>query len=125
MAKMEQQVNINAISRIATGTRFKGEIESPTDLRIDGVFEGKIDCKGRVVVGENAVVNAEVVCENFDLFGRLSGNLTVRNVLSLMEGCNLNGDIEVNKLVVELGATFNGNCKMLQKKEASAAAQTK
>lgn len=117
MAKMEQQVSVNAVSRIANGTKFKGEIESPTDLRIDGVFEGRIDCKGRVVVGEGASVNAEILCENLDLFGTVSGNLTVRNVLSLMEGCKMTGDIQVHKLVVELGATFNGNCKMLEKTE--------
>lgn len=117
MAKMDQQININAVSRIANGTKFNGEIESPTDLRIDGVFTGKIDCKGRVVIGEGANVNAQIKCENLDLYGNVSGNLTVHNVLSLMEGCNLTGDIQVKKLVVELGAVFNGNCKMLEEKK--------
>ena len=117
MAKMDQQININAVSRIANGTKFNGEIESPTDLRIDGVFMGKIDCKGRVVIGEGANVNAQIKCENLDLYGNVSGNLTVHNVLSLMEGCNLTGDIQVKKLVVELGAVFNGNCKMLEEKK--------
>lgn len=114
---MDQQININAVSRIANGTKFNGEIESPTDLRIDGVFMGKIDCKGRVVIGEGANVNAQIKCENLDLYGNVSGNLTVHNVLSLMEGCNLTGDIQVKKLVVELGAVFNGNCKMLEEKK--------
>ena len=45
-------VNVNEVSRISTGTVIKGEINSPNDIRIDGVFEGKIFSKGRVVVGE-------------------------------------------------------------------------
>lgn len=119
MAKMDQQININAVSRIANGTKFNGEIESPTDLRIDGEFVGKIDCKGRVVIGEGANVNAQIECENLDLFGNVSGDLTVHNVLSLMEGCQITGDIQVRKLVVELGAVFNGSCKMLAEKKES------
>lgn len=35
-------VNVNEVSRISTGTVLKGEINSPVDLRIDGIFEGRI-----------------------------------------------------------------------------------
>ena len=51
--------NINEVSRIATGTVFKGEIESKSDIRIDGTFDGKINSTGRVVVGEGANVKGE------------------------------------------------------------------
>ena len=47
-------VNVNEVSRISTGTVLKGEINSPVDLRIDGIFEGRIFSSGRVVVGEKA-----------------------------------------------------------------------
>lgn len=114
---MEQSININAISRIAAGTIVKGEIVSPTDFRLDGSFEGKIECKGKLVVGESATIKGDVICENIDLFGKLEGNLLVHNVLSMMDGCQILGDIQTHKLVVELGASFTGNCKMVDKEK--------
>ncbi len=114
MAKItEQNVNVNEVSRISTGTVIKGEISSPNDLRIDGSFEGKIASKGRVVVGEKAVINGDIVCENLDLWGKITGTLHVKDTLSLKAGSRIKGDINVKRLAVELGAHFDGNCHML------------
>ena len=113
MAKMEPVVNANAISRISAGTVIKGEILSPCDIRIDGTFEGKIQSKGRVVVGESALIKGDIVCDNIDLWGRVEGNVFVKDTLNLKEGCHMNGNLNIRKLSVELGSTFNGNCKMI------------
>lgn len=122
MATKEQPSgNINAVSRISAGTVFKGEIESKSDIRIDGTFDGKIATGGRVVVGEGALVKGEVSCENADIFGTFDGNITVRDILSLKSACNVKGDLEVSKLSVELGASFDGTCKMIRKQQPAAA----
>ena len=57
---MEPTVNVNEVSRISTGTVVKGEISSSNDIRIDGTFEGKIKSKGRVVVGEKALIKGDL-----------------------------------------------------------------
>ena len=111
MAKTEPVVNVNSISRISAGTVIKGEILSPTDIRIDGTFEGRVQSKGRVVVGESATIKGDIVCENIDLWGKVEGNLFVKDTLSLKEGCVVDGNLHIRRLAVELGATFNGNCK--------------
>lgn len=113
MAKTEPVVNANSISRISTGTVIKGEIISPNDLRIDGTFEGKIQSKGRVVIGESANIKGDIVCDNIDLWGKLEGNVFVKSTLALKEGCEVNGNLHIKKLSVDLGATFNGTCKMI------------
>ena len=117
MAKMESVVNANAISRISAGTVIKGEILSPCDIRIDGTFEGKIHSKGRVVVGESAHIKGDIVCDNIDLWGKVEGNVFVKDTLNLKEGCTVNGNLNIRKLSVELGATFNGNCKMISESD--------
>jgi len=114
MAKtLEPVVNVNEVSRISSGTIIKGEITSPNDIRIDGTFEGKINSKGRVVVGDKAVISGDIICENVDFWGKMTGSLYVKDTLSLKEGCKVNGDIHIKRLAVELGAQFNGNCRML------------
>ena len=117
MAKTEPVVNVNSISRISVGTVIKGEILSPTDIRIDGTFEGRVQSKGRVVVGESAVIKGDIVCENIDLWGKVEGNLFVKDTLSLKEGCVVDGNLHIRRLAVELGATFNGNCKTITEAE--------
>ena len=117
MAKSEPNLNVNSISRISAGTVIKGEILSPYDIRIDGTFEGKVQTKGRVVIGESAHIKGDVICENVDLWGKMEGNLYVKDTLSLMEGCSMDGNLHVRRLAVELGSTFNGNCRMITEAE--------
>jgi cytoskeletal protein CcmA (bactofilin family) len=117
MAKTETTVNVNSISRISAGTVIKGEIISPSDIRIDGTFEGKVQSKGRVVIGETAVISGDIVCSDVDLWGKVEGNIFVKDTLALKEGCVVNGNLHVRKLSVELGATFNGNCKTITEAE--------
>ena len=113
MAKIEMTSNVNAISRISAGTVIKGEIISPCDIR----FEGKVTAKGRVVIGETAVIKGDIVCVNIDLWGKVDGNIYVKDTLALKEGCVINGNLHIKRLAVELGSTFNGNCKMITEAE--------
>ena len=117
MAKTEPTVNVNSISRISAGTVIKGEVISPTDIRIDGTFEGRVQSKGRVVIGESAIIKGDIVCENVDLWGKVEGNLFVKDTLSLKDGCVVSGNLHIRRLSVELGATFNGNCKTITEAE--------
>ena len=113
MAKLESEVNVNSISRISAGTIIKGEIVSPYDIRIDGTFEGKVQTKGRVVIGEKAYVQGDIICSNIDLWGKVEGNVFVKDTLALKEGCAVHGNLHIKRLSVELGSTFNGNCRMI------------
>ena len=117
MAKLETEMNVNSISRISAGTIIKGEITSPYDIRIDGTFEGKVQTKGRVVVGQKANVQGDIICGNIDLWGKVDGNVYVKDTLSLKEGCTVNGNLHIRRLSVELGATFNGSCRTITEAE--------
>ena len=117
MASQTNTVNVNSVSRISAGTVIKGEIQSPYDLRIDGTFEGKVQTKGRVVIGESAIIKGDIIGENVDLWGRVEGDLYVKDTLALKEGCKMNGNINVSRLSVELGATFNGTCRTITEEE--------
>ena len=111
--KMDNSVNVNEVSRIAAGSVFKGELSSPGDIRIDGEFEGKIFSKGRVVVGEKAIVKGDIICVNVDFCGTMTGNFFVKETLTLKKGCQVDGDLNIKRLQVELDARFNGSCRMI------------
>lgn len=105
--------NSNEISRISAGTVIKGEISSPSDLRIDGTFQGKIYSKGKVTVGDKAIINGDVIAQNVEFAGTIKGNFFVKDTLSLKSSCRVDGDLNTRRLQMELDATFNGNCRMI------------
>lgn len=110
-------VNVNEVSRISTGTVLKGEINSPVDLRIDGIFEGRIFSSGRVVVGEKAEIKGEIFCENLDFWGKMDGSIYVRDTLTLKDTSRVKADLHIQHLVVEYGAHFDGQCSTLEEGE--------
>ena len=119
---MDTNVNMNEVSRISAGTVFNGEISSSNDIRIDGQFEGRINSKGRLVVGERAVVNGDVM----DFSGTMvKGTFYVMDTLSLKAGCSVDGDLRFKRLQVDLDAKINGNLRVLNEKEFDQIARQK
>ena len=124
MAKLNDQfVNVNEVSRVSSGTIIKGEMSSPNDIRIDGTFEGKIFSNGKVVVGEKAVVTGDIICTNVDFWGKMRGNFSVKDTLSLKDTCNVEGDLHIKRLQIELDAKFNGTCRMISEDEFASLTQ--
>ena len=104
--------NSSTINLVGTGTVINGDIQSKSDIRIDGILKGSVKTKGKLVVGSSGVVEGDVVCENADVSGEIKAKITVSQVLSLKSTSKLSGDIVTNKLSIEPGATFSGSCSM-------------
>ena len=107
----------NSVSRISAGTIIKGEIVSPNDIRIDCSFEGILKVKGKVVVGNTATVKGDIICDNADIYGKLDGTVYVKDTLGLKDGCTVNANLNIRRISVELGSTFNGKCRMINEGE--------
>lgn len=106
----EQQVLERNI--IGKNTSIVGDIISEGDFRIDGKVEGNINTTGRVVIGQIGNVKGIVTCNNTDIEGDFSGELTVNNMLTVKATAKISGDISISKLSVEPGAEFNATCFM-------------
>ena len=99
-------------SKIDKNTVLKGSIKAKTDIRIDGKLVGDVETVGRVIIGREASVIGKVLCANADVEGIFKGNLTVSGTLSLKTGSNVEGEVFIQKLIVDSGAIFNANCSM-------------
>jgi len=102
----------SSVNLVGVGTKIEGKINSEGDIRIDGYVRGSITTSAKIVIGETAKVNGDISCQFADISGKIKGKVTVQEVLTLKGKAVLNGDIITNKLVVEPGATFDGNCIM-------------
>lgn len=106
------ELNTSSINLIGAGTIINGEVISNGDVRIDGTVVGSVSTKGKVVVGNTGNVEGEIVCQNADVSGKIKGNISVSEILSLKATANLVGDIIASKLSIEPGANFMGSCSM-------------
>ena len=114
---VEPEVIVNHVSRISDGTVIKGELSSDCDVRIDGQVEGKLFSKGRIVVGPQAKLVGGLACQNVDFWGTMTGDIFVKDVLTVKNKAVIEGNINVNKLQVEMGASINGSCHMITPEE--------
>ena len=104
--------NNSVVNIIGQGTSILGDINSNSDIRVDGTLKGSIKTEGKVVLGREGVVEGDVICQNADISGIIKAKITVSNLLSLKETAKLKGDIVTNKLSIEPGAEFTGSCSM-------------
>ena len=93
-----------AHNALTAETTIVGKIVSQKDIRIDGTLEGRLECQGKVVIGETGQVIGDIVAVNAEVVGRITGNVMVA----------LEGDIQARRLAIQPGAVLNGKCTMLQ-----------
>ena len=110
--KMENSSQSKERNIVSQGTKIIGSISSEGDFRIDGILEGDIDVKGKLVVGKKGEVEGKIKASNLDVEGKVKGNIIVSNLLFLKNTATINGDIKTSKLSIENGAVFNVNCNM-------------
>lgn len=113
--KLENSKNlqlVQSVTLIATGTTILGDVNSENDVRIDGKVVGNILAKGRVVLGEYAVVDGTITAINAEIAGSVNGSLQISEVTLIKATGKILGDLTTLKLVVEPGAVFSGNCIM-------------
>lgn len=86
--------------------------DDPVNLRINGNFEGTLDTRGKLMVGEDADIKANLTGENISIGGTIRGDIKAKNSLSVSSTAHVTGDIETPVLSVESGAVINGNLNM-------------
>ncbi len=102
----------NVLNTIARGTVLEGKITTKGDIRIEGRVIGTVICDAKLVIGENGSVEGMIDARNAYIAGAVKGQVVVRDLLQLQEKGHIEGDIFTQKLSVQIGATFTGNCRM-------------
>ena len=102
----------HSLNSLVHGTIVEGTVKSESDIRVDGVIKGSLNCSAKVIIGPTGFVEGEVRCVNAVIEGRFEGNLSVAELLNVRETAKVVGDVKTNKLIVQSGAVFSVSCKM-------------
>ncbi|MEN6479199.1 MAG: polymer-forming cytoskeletal protein [Anaerolineales bacterium] len=100
-------------------TRFKGNIIADGNIRIDGLYEGRIETAGNVIIGPEARVLADIVATVVQVWGAVQGNVMTRGRLEILPTGRVFGNLRVASLLIDEGGIFRGECIMGADEEQS------
>ncbi len=105
----------DVVAAIGKSVQIRGELQGSEDLLVDGMVEGTIALKeGRLTIGPNARVKANVSARDIVVMGAIEGNLQASGRIELRTGCRVTGDLKSARLSVEEGATYSGRVDLLK-----------
>ena len=94
------------------GTEVTGELHFSNTLRIDGSFHGSIVGADRLIIGEQAVVHADIKVGDIEIRGKVFGNVEVRKQAEIFSTGRLCGDLQASVLIIQAGAVLEGRSRM-------------
>ncbi|MFH1753217.1 MAG: polymer-forming cytoskeletal protein [Candidatus Omnitrophota bacterium] len=117
---MRKREKIEKVLDVDASMQGNMVFRDPVNLRINGTFEGSLDIKGSLVIGENAVVKANIKGEIVTVAGTVKGDILATTSLSMVPPARVIGNVRTPILSVVEGAIFEGNSRMINDKEPRA-----
>jgi len=91
---------------------FKGTLSFEGTVRIDGKFEGKVNTKDTLVIGETGDMQADMEVGTLVCKGKLRGTVVASKKIEMYPASKITGNIQTPALSIELGAVLDGNLNM-------------
>jgi cytoskeletal protein CcmA (bactofilin family) len=106
------------------GTNVTGELEFAGTLRIDGNFQGSISTADNLIIGEHAVVHADIKVGEIEIHGQFFGTIDAKTRVEVFPSGRVRGDIHTPVLCTNPGALLDGGIRMADERSDEAATPT-
>jgi cytoskeletal protein CcmA (bactofilin family) len=100
------------LSLLGKNARFKGTIMFEGTARIDGRLEGDISTDGILVIGEEAVVEGNIVARTVICAGSITGDIVASERVELVAPAVLTGHVKTPRLSLQEGVSFLGTSEV-------------
>ena|ERR1700688_3040632 len=94
------------------GCRVSGKLSFDGPARIDGQVDGEIHAKESIVIGESAVVTAQIKAASVVVAGKISGDIVAAQRIEIRPSAKVLGNVTAPVLIIHEGALFEGHCSM-------------
>jgi len=111
-APAETRSNAEGRAYLDSGSKISGKLLFEGATRIDGQVDGEITAKESLVIGESAVVTAQIKANAIIVAGKVSGDITATQRLEIRPSARVIGNLASPVLIVHEGAMFEGHCSM-------------
>lgn len=98
------------------GSHFKGDLTFEDTMRIDGRFEGTIRSSNDLIIGDTAVIDADILVGSISVSGTVRGKVVARNKIEIHPAGKVYAELSAPILKIEEGALFQGACAMEMEK---------
>ena len=102
---------------LGQGAEFIGKLIFNGAVRIDGSFQGEIYGQGSLVVGEGAMIKANIAVKSIYISGDVQGDIEVKEKINIHSKGKFSGNVHTPAFIMEEGATFDGTSHMARMME--------
>jgi cytoskeletal protein CcmA (bactofilin family) len=102
---------------LGKGAEFIGKLIFNGAVRIDGDFQGEVYGQGSLVIGEGALVKANIAVNSVYIAGDVQGNIDVKEKINIHSTGKFSGDVRTPVFIMEEGALFDGRSHMAEAAE--------
>lgn len=97
---------------IDEGSEIEGRYTFRGTVMLNGRFKGEITSEDTLIIGERAVLIADIRAGRVMVSGQVTGNLRAMERIDLKPTARVFGDVEAPVVVLEEGVLFEGHCRM-------------
>src|SRR5213078_1692455 len=109
-AKQAAQGEITTL--LGRGAAFEGKLTFDGTVRIDGRFKGEVFSDDVLVIGEGAIVEAEIDIGEVIVQGTVVGNIKAKRSIEIHAPGRVKGDLHTPNLQIDKGVIFEGRSFM-------------
>jgi cytoskeletal protein CcmA (bactofilin family) len=97
---------------LGRGAAFEGKLTFEGTVRIDGRFRGEVFSDDTLVIGEGALVEAEIDIGEVIIQGTVVGNVKAKRSIEIHAPGRVKGDVHTPSLQIDKGVIFEGRSFM-------------
>jgi cytoskeletal protein CcmA (bactofilin family) len=105
-----------------SGSHLEGELRFEASFRVDGKLTGIVRSEGDLIVGESGEVEGELYVGQIFVSGTVRGTIHASRKIQIAPNGKVFAELDTPSLVIEDGATFEGQCAMSRDAARAAAA---
>jgi len=94
---------------------FSGTLKTDDSLLIKGLIHGDIETDNVIVIGPEAIINANITAKSLQCFGTIKGDVKVMDEVYFHDNSKVTGDVCTPAVSIEKGCVINGKIKMINK----------
>jgi cytoskeletal protein CcmA (bactofilin family) len=97
---------------LGRGATFEGKLTFDGTVRIDGRFKGEVFSDDTLVIGEGAIVEAQIDIGEVIIQGTVIGNIVAKRSIEIHAPGRVKGDLHTPTLQIDKGVVFEGRSFM-------------
>jgi cytoskeletal protein CcmA (bactofilin family) len=95
---------IAQVTILSKGLNLVGDINSSSDIRIEGNVTGAINALGKIIIDHGSTVIGPISGQDIDIFGNFEGDIIAKQSLLIGGNANVKGNISCKEIEIQKGS---------------------